>query len=328
MEILCSPADAIDGLPGYPTHRRYVEIPAGAGPVDQRLRVHLVDVNPSGSSENAAHSPPVNPSAERAVVFLHGNPSWSWIWRHQIEAVVAAGYRAIAPDLVGMGMSDKPAHIEDYTVERQVEWMRALLVDELELADVDMVLHDWGGIIGMRLAAENPGLVSRMVISNTGLPDRDPSQPLPETIEAAGPFADFQQMAREAPVWEPWTLLPLVMVTEPDPEVVNGYRAPYPDPSLTIGSRAFTQLLPTRPDHPMYPGNHQAWKVLDTWTKPVLTIFSDKDAVAPDGWRPIVDRIPGAAGQPHVILEGGGHFLQEDIPEAYTEALLNWLGEA
>ena len=307
MKILRTPDDAADGLAGYPSERRWVEIPSGDG---QRLRVHLVDANPDASS---------------VIVLLHGNPSWSYLWRHQIGPLVDAGYRVIAPDLVGMGMSDKPAALDDYTVDRHVEWMRALLVDALALSDIDMVLHDWGGIIGMRLAAENPGLTRRMVISNTGLPDRDPAEPLPETIEAEGPHADFQKMARDAPVWEPWTLLPLVTVVEPSAEVVDAYRAPYPDPSLTIGSRAFTQLLPTRPDNPMYPANHAAWAVLEQFTGPVLTIFSDKDLVAPDGWKPIIARIPGAAGQPHVILEGGGHFLQEDIPDAYTEAVVDWL---
>ena len=166
------------------------------------------------------------------------------------------------------------------------------------------------------------------MISNTGLPWRDLTEPLPDVIEASGPFADFQEFARTTPEWQPWTLLPMVMVTEPSGDVVRGYRAPYPEPSLTIGSRAFTQLLPTRPDNPMYPACNAAWDVFDTWTKPVLTIFSDKDAVAPDGWKPIVARIPGARAQPHVILEGGGHFLQEDIGEAYTGALMAWLGVA
>lgn len=308
MQILRSPDDALDGLDGYPAARRWVEVPAGDG---QSLRIHMIDVNPDGAS---------------VVVMLHGNPSWSYLWRHQVGPVAAAGYRVVVPDLVGMGMSDKPSDLDDYTVAGHVEWMRALLVDGLAVSDIDMVLHDWGGIIGMRLAAENPGVVNRMVISNTGLPDRDPAEPLPEKIEATGPYADFQRMAREAPTWEPWTLLPMVMVNEATDEVVEGYRAPYPDPSLTIGSRAFTQLLPTRPDNPMYPANHEAWKVLDQWTKPVLTIFSDKDSVAPHGWKPIVARIPGAEGQPHVVLEGGGHFLQEDIPEAFNEALLAWLG--
>ena len=184
MDILRSPDDAIDELGDYPTARRHVEIPAGDG---QRLRVHLVDAGPADA--------PV-------VVFLHGNPSWSYLWRRQIAAVVEAGYRAIAPDLVGMGMSDKPSEMADYSVANHVEWMRALLIDELDLTDVTLVLHDWGGIIGLRVAAGNPDRVSRMVISNTGLPYRDINEPLPEIIEASGPFVDFQEMARVAPVWD------------------------------------------------------------------------------------------------------------------------------
>ena len=185
MQILRSPDHAIDGLVDYPTERRYVEIPAGDG---QQLRVHLIDAGDRDA--------PV-------VVFLHGNPSWSYLWRHQVAAVVGAGYRAIAPDLIGMGMSDKPSELIDYTVARHVEWMGALLFAELDLVDVTFVLHDWGGIIGMRLAAENPERVSRMVISNTGLQFRDIDEPLPDIVEATGPFADFQEMARVAPVWEP-----------------------------------------------------------------------------------------------------------------------------
>ena len=323
MNILrTSEADAteiLNSIADYPSGSRFVSIPAGDGADDGRdLRVHMVD---SDSVDTGDANTPV-------VVFLHGNPSWSYIWRHQIAAAMAAGYRVIAPDLVGMGLSDKPSEMNDYTVARHVEWMRSLLVDELSLLDATFVLHDWGGIIGMRLAAENPGLVNRLVISNTGLPWRDLAEPLPDVIEATGPFADFQEFARTTPQWQPWTLLPITMVTEPSDDVVHGYQAPYPDPSLTMGSRAFTQLLPTRPDNPMYPACNAAWEVFDAWTQPVLTIFSDQDAVAPDGWKPIVARIPGAQGQPHVILEGGGHFLQEDLGPAYTDALMAWLGPA
>lgn len=307
MQILRTPDDAVDGLAEYPTDRRYLEVPAGDG---QQLRVHMVDAGDPGA--------PV-------IVFLHGNPSWSYIWRHQIAAVVAAGYRVIAPDLVGMGLSDAPSEMADYSAERHVEWMRALLFEQLDLTDITFVLHDWGGIIGMRLAAAHPDRIARMVISNSGLPWRDINEPLPAMIEASGPYAEFQAFAAAAPVWEPWTLLPMVMVTEPTAATVEGYRSPYPDPELTIGSRAFTQLLPTRPDNPMYPANFEAWAALEKFTKPVMTIFSDQDAVAPHGWKPIVARIPGANGQPHVILEGGGHFLQEDLPEAYTDALISWL---
>ena len=303
------------GIADYPDGSRFVTDPRG-----RRQRRAGAPRPPRGCGRC---------QAPRSWCSLHGNPSWSYIWRHQIAAAVAAGYRVIAPDLVGMGLSDKPTEMTDYTVMRHVEWMRALLVDELELSGATFVLHDWGGIIGMRLAAENPGLVERLVISNTGLPWRDPDRtPARRDRGESGRSPNFQEFARTTPEWQPWTLLPMVMVTEPSGDVVRGYRAPYPEPSLTIGSRAFTQLLPTRPDNPMYPACNAAWDVFDTWTKPVLTIFSDKDAVAPDGWKPIVARIPGARAQPHVILEGGGHFLQEDIGEAYTGALMAWLGVA
>jgi len=310
MKILSTPEGAADDLAGYPTERRYVTIPAGDG---QDLRVHLVDTGDSSATP---------------VVMLHGNPSWSYLWRHQIPSVAAEGYRVIAPDLVGMGLSDKPSELDDYSVAAHVGWMRSVLFDELDLPDITFVLHDWGAIIGLRLVAEQPDRVSRVVVSNSGLPTRDPSEPMPDDLEAKGPFAGFQTMAREAPVWEPWSLLPMVMENDPSAEVTAAYRAPYPDPSLTIGSRAFTQLLPTRPDNPMLPDNFEAWKVLDQFDKPFLTIFSDKDVVAPTGHQELVRRIPGAKGQPHVILEGGGHFLQEDIPDAYTEALVTWLGSA
>ncbi|MGI9578053.1 MAG: alpha/beta fold hydrolase, partial [Microthrixaceae bacterium] len=136
MQILQTPDDAADGLPGYDFRRRYVTVPSGDG---QEIRIHVVD---EGSQE--AHP----------VVFLHGNPSWSYVWREQIKAASAAGFRSIAPDLVGMGLSDKPSDMSDYTVARHVEWIRALLFDQLQLAAPTFVLHDWGGIIGMRIAAE------------------------------------------------------------------------------------------------------------------------------------------------------------------------------
>ncbi len=210
MKILSTPEGVADDLPGYPTDRRYISIPAGDG---QDLRVHLVDAG--------------DPDAP-VVVFLHGNPSWSYLWRHPIAAAVDAGYRAIAPDLVGMGLSDKPSEMDDYSVANHVAWMRSLLFDRLNLHDITFVLHDWGGIIGMRLTAEQPDRVSRMVISNTGLPWRDMDELLPEVVEASGPLADFQKFARDAPVWEPWKLLSMVMVTEPSGEVTTGYGPPIP----------------------------------------------------------------------------------------------------
>jgi haloalkane dehalogenase len=307
VRILTTPDDAADGLDGYDFERHYVTIPDDDG---GSMRIHYVTAgDPDG----------------RPVVFLHGNPSWSYLWRHQIRAVADAGYRAIAPDLGGMGMSDKPSELGDYSVARHVAWMRSTLLDELALSDITFVLHDWGLIIGLRLVAEFPDRVARVVCSNSGLPTRDPAEPLPEVIEASGPFVGFQDFVRDIPVWEPWTMMGMVMATEPSGAVTEAYHAPYPDPALTIASRAFTQLLPTRPDNPMLADNWAAFEVLDHFERPFLTIYSDQDVVAPDGWKPLVQRIPGAAGQPHTILAGGGHFLQEDVPEDYNRVLLQWL---
>ena len=308
MLILSTPPGVTSGLADYPFASHWASVPDGEGGT---LRVHYVDEGPRHG---------------RPVVFLHGNPSWSYLWRRQITAVAQAGFRAIAPDLVGLGLSDKPSELGDYTVSRHVDWMRAALIHALALRDFVFVLHDWGGIIGLRLVAEYPDRVAGVAISNTGLPERDPSEPLPAgPIEASGPFAAFQRMAREAPRWEPWTMLEGVMATPVLESVRAGYRAPYPDPALTIGSRAFTQLLPTRADNPMLPDNFRAWRVLERWERPLLTLYSDKDIVAPSGWQALVARVPGAVGQPHAILAGGGHFLQEDIPGAYNRALLAWL---
>jgi len=308
MRILTTPLGATAELADYPFSSHYLSVPDGDG---GRLRIHYLDEGPKTG---------------KPVVFLHGNPSWSYIWRKQIPAVVAEGFRAIAPDLVGMGLSEKPSELGDYSVAHHVRWMRSALIESLGLRDIVFVLHDWGGIIGLRLVAEYPERIAGVAISNTGLPERDPSEPLPPgPLEASGPFADFQRGAREAPVWEPWNMLPMCMATPASEEVCAGYRAPYPDPSLTIGSRAFTQLLPTRPDNPMLPDNWKAWKVLERFEAPFVTLYSDKDLVAPNGWKGFVERVPGAKGQPHEILAGGGHFLQEDLPEAYTAALVAWL---
>lgn len=307
MRILRTPDGAADGLPDFDVEHGFVTIPDTDGGT---MRIHVAEAgDPAG--------PP--------IVFLHGNPSWSYIWRNQIAAVAALGYRAIAPDLGGMGLSDKPSELCDYSVARHVAWMRSLLVDELDLTDATFVLHDWGLIIGLRVLAEAPERVARVVGSNSGFPVRDPALALPEVIEARGPYVGFQEFVRDVPVWEPWTMLGGCMVTPPSDALTAAYRAPYPDPSLTIGSRAFTQLLPTRPDNPMLADNFAVLPVLEAFDRPFLTIFSDRDIVAPKGYEFLHERIPGTAGQPHVVLEGGGHFLQEDVSPAYNEVLCTWL---
>lgn len=311
MKILSTPENALRDIVDYPFESHFASVPIEPGS-SEALRVHYIDEGPRGG---------------RPVVFLHGNPGWSFIWRDQVRAAAAQGFRAIAVDHVGMGLSDRPSELDDYTVKRHVDWLHAALFEVLGLTDIVFVLQDWGGILGLRLVALESERVAGIVATNTGFPARDPNVPLPDgPIEASGPFAAFQKMAREAEVWEPWSLLPMVTVTPLHPDVVAGYKAPYRDVPA-VGSQAYPALLPTRPDNPMFPGNFEAWKVIEKFDRPVVTIYSDKDIIAPDGWKDLVARIPGAANQPHQILEGGGHFLQEDISEAYTDALMKWLGD-
>ncbi len=307
MEVLRTPDDRFVDLPGYPFEPRYAEVDDGDGGT---LRVHYVDEGPADAA---------------AVVFLHGNPSWSYLWRDVIAATVAAGRRAVAVDLVGLGRSDKPDQYEDYSVARHVDWIERVVVGGLDLHDVTLVLHDWGGIIGLRLLHRHPERIARVVLSNTGLPARDPAEPLPDDRSPRGPLVAWQTFAREAQPFEPWVSIRDGGVLPMRDEVMAAYAAPFPEDRYTIGARAFAQLLPTRPDDPQLPDNWEAWQTLTRFERPFLTIYSDKDIVAPTGYRPFVERVPGAHGQPHVILEGGGHFLQEDVGPAYTEHLLAWL---
>ena len=311
MQTLRTPDARFEALDDYPFEPNYVEIPDLDGGT---LRVHYVDEGPRTAAP---------------VVMLHGNPSWSYLWRKIIPPVVAQGWRVIAPDLVGLGRSDKPTEMADYSVARHVEWMRAALIDKLRLHDIHFVLHDWGGIVGLQILGQHPDRVASVVISNTGLPIRDPEEPLPlDADEPKGNLVAFQKMAREAPRWEPWNLIPATCVTDMPASVVAAYRAPFPDEPYTIGSRAFTQLLPTTATNPQYPANWDAWQTLQSFERPFLTLYSDKDAVAPNGHMQFREAVPGARGQAHTILEGGGHFLQEDVSPDYAAALVKFLGTA
>jgi haloalkane dehalogenase len=191
-----------------------------------------------------------------------------------------------------------------------------------------LVLHDWGGIIGLRVLHHHTDRIARVCLTNTGMFLRDPAEPMPEKIEAAGPFAAFQKMVLETPDWQHWDMLSMLCVAPLAPDLVDAYHAPYPAPEYLCGNRQFTQLLATTPDDPQLPDNWEAWQTVKQFTRPMLTIYSTGDQIARGGEQRFIAEVPGCAGQPHAILEGGGHFLQEDITEAYSEALLSWLGEA
>jgi haloalkane dehalogenase len=235
---------------------------------------------------------------------MHGEPSWSYLYRHMIPVLVEAGLHCVAPDLVGFGRSDKPTERADYSYARHVEWMRALLLDHLGLGDATLVGQDWGGLIGLRVLAENPERFARVVIANTGLPTGD------DRVTDA--FLAWQRFSQETEVFPVGGLINGGTLSDLSPEVIAAYDAPFPDDSYKAGARVFPVLVPTSPADPASEANRAAWQVLESWEKPFLTAFSDGDPITAGGEAVFQRRVPGAQGRPHVTIAGGGHFLQED----------------
>jgi haloalkane dehalogenase len=221
-----------------------------------------------------------------------------------IPVLTAAGYRCIAPDLVGFGRSDKPAAQDDHTYARHVAWMRALLFDSIDLRDVTLVCQDWGSLIGLRLVGEHPDRFARVVVANGGLPTGD--QRMSEA------FLNWQNFAKTTDHFPVGAIINGGCTTDLSPEVIAAYDAPFADDTLTAGARMFPALVPTSPDDPAAPANRAAWALLELFDRPTLTAYSDQDPITAGTFKVIRERIPGAKGQPHTTIEGGGHFLQED----------------
>ncbi|MET9248347.1 haloalkane dehalogenase [Nonomuraea sp. NPDC003709] len=282
MRILRTPEERFAGLPGFPYEPRYAEVPDG-------LRMAYVEAGPADGEP---------------VVLLHGEPSWSFLYRHVMPELAAAGLRAIAVDLVGFGRSDKPADQAEHTYARHVEWTRALLFEALGLSRVTVVGQDWGGLIGLRIAAEHPESVARIVAANTGLPTGD--IPMPEV------WHQFRNAVLKAPVLDIARLVQAGCRTELPEEVRAAYDAPFPDESYKAGPRVMPSLVPITPDDPAAPANRAAWQVLTTLERPFLVAFSDGDPIT-GGMAPILLKsISGTSGLRHPVIKGAGHFLQED----------------
>jgi haloalkane dehalogenase len=285
MQVLRTPDERFANLPNYPYPPAYTEISDADG---TRLRLHAVDAGPTAAAP---------------VLLMHGEPSWSYLYRDIIAALVAKGHRAVAPDLIGFGRSDKPSTQDDYTYERHVHWMSDWLV-ATQLSNITLFCQDWGGLIGLRLVAAYPDRFSRVIVANTGLPT------------GSGLSAGFEQ----------WLKFSQSVPVLPIGDIVNGgsqralsaaekaaYDAPFPDETYKAGARRFPALVPITPQHASVGENQAAWQVLETFRKPFLTAFSDSDPVTKGGERAFQTRVPGARGQAHVTLRGG-HFLQEDCP--------------
>jgi haloalkane dehalogenase len=299
VEILRTPDERFRDLPGYPFDPHYVDVPDGEGGT---LRVHYLDEGPREGD---------------IVLLMHGEPSWSYLYRKMIPVLTAAGLRAIAPDLVGFGRSDKPARRSDYTYERHVGWMRAALIDELDLRAVTLVCQDWGGLIGLRLVGEHPDRFARVVAANTFLPtgDTDPGEA----------FLAWQRFSQEVETFPVGAIVNAGCTTDLSPEVIAAYDAPFPDETYKEGARQFPLLVPTRPDDPASSANRAAWEVLEQFDRPFLTAFSDRDPITAGADRVLRERIPGAAGQAHTTIAGAGHFLQEDRGEELARVVVEFV---
>jgi len=290
MKTLRTPDSQFENLPDYPFAENYVEIDG--------IRMHYVDEGPRDGD---------------IVLLLHGEPSWSYLYRFMIPPLRDAGLRVIAPDLIGFGKSDKPVRKSDYSYAAHVDWMRQF-VEMLDLNEITLFCQDWGSLIGLRVAAENEQRFARIALGNGGLPTGDQEMPRAFTIWRA--FA----------LYSPWfpigRIIQKATVTELPDDVVAAYDAPFPSAGYKAGARAFPALVPVRPDDPASDANRAAWKVFAEWQKPFLTTFSNRDPITRGGEKPWQEMVPGARDREHVRIKNAGHFLQEDKGPELADILI------
>lgn len=289
MRILTTADERFEQLPDFPYEPKRAAVPDGDG---GELRMAYVEAGP-------AEGP--------AVLLLHGEPSWSFLYRRTLPVLAKAGLRAVAVDLVGFGRSDKPAEVEDHTYARHVEWVRALVLDVLGLRDITLVGQDWGGLIGLRLVAENPDAFARVVAANTGLPTGDHTMP--------DVWWDFRRAVESADTLDVGRFVQNGCRTHLPDEVRAAYDAPFPDETYKAGPKALPVLVPTSPSDPATKANRAAWQRLAEWEKPFLVAFGDSDPITGPMAPILRGTVPGAAGREHPTLRGASHFLQEDAGE-------------
>lgn len=296
MDILRTPDERFADLAGYPFEPHYVDVRAADA---DALRMHYLD-----------EGPPDGPP----VVLLHGEPTWSYLYRKMIPPLAAGGRRVLAPDLIGFGRSDKPSRIDDYTYLRHVQWVTSWF-EALDLRDATIFVQDWGSLIGLRIAAEQGDRIARIVVANGFLPAGQASANLP--------FKVWRAFAKYTPVFPAGHIVGFGTVTDVPAEVRAGYDAPFPDKRFQAGARAFPALVPTSQDDPAMPANRAAWAALGRWEKPFLCVFGAKDPILGKADRPLIEHVPGAKGQPHARINGS-HFVQEDCGPELAEQILAW----
>ena len=327
MDFVRTPEERFENLPGYPFAPNYVHLDDGEGGT---LRMHCVD---EGQGE--------------AILCLHGQPTWSYLYRKMIPILAGAGCRVIAPDLIGFGKSDKPTCQSSYSYAGHVRWVKGL-IDALDLTAITLFAQDWGGAIGLRVVAENPDRFARVVVANTGLADaadvpdemalrlsellaQTPVLPMMEMaakmmgpVEDRPPFMYWMKHGEASPDFDPANVVRGSLKHCTDEEYA-AWAAPFPSEEYMAGARVFPSLAPIIPDNPEIPANRAAWSVLSNFEKPFLTAFSDGDPATRGGEKRFIETVLGAKGQKHTIIEGAGHFLQDDAGEELAAVVVGFM---
>jgi haloalkane dehalogenase len=293
--VLRTPEDRFANLADYPFEPNYVmieDIDLGG------LRQHYVDEGPRDGE---------------VMLLLHGEPSWSYLYRHMIPILVEAGFRVIAPDLLGFGKSDKPTDKTVFSYARHVEWMRSFVAC-MGLQDITLFCQDWGGLIGLRVLAADSHKFARVLVANSGLPLGDGMSPA---------FMRWRRIAKFAPVMPVGKVLQRASSRDLNDAEIEAYEAPFPTRRHKAAARVFPGLVPVEKDDPGAADNRAAWEKLAGFDKPFLTIFGAQDGVT-KGWeKKLQAQVPGARGEPHRVLDHAHHFIQEDAPEILAHALID-----
>ncbi|OUR89344.1 haloalkane dehalogenase [Gammaproteobacteria bacterium 42_54_T18] len=294
VEFVRTSDERFKKLPNYTFEPNYVDIDG--------LRMHYVDEGPTSADP---------------ILMLHGEPTWSYLYRYMIPVCAAAGHRVIAPDLIGFGKSDKPTKMEDYTYQTHMDWMLAF-IEKMDLNNITLVCQDWGSLIGLRLAAENSSRFKAIVVGNGMLPTGDQ--------EAPAAFKIWKNFALHSPWFPIARIIEFGSFKSLSKDERRAYDAPFPTSKHKMGSRAFPRLVPTDTNNPATEANRAAWKALEKWEKPFLTTFSNGDPITKGGDKYMRDRIPGSKGLNHITLKGG-HFLQEDSGAEFAKAINELLAD-
>ncbi len=328
MKVLRTPCERFENLVDYPFEPHYAQV---SDREEGDLRIHYIDEGPRDG---------------RVVLLLHGQPAWSYLYRHMIPPLAELGFRVIAPDLVGFGRSDKPAKQEDYTYARHVAWMSDWL-DTLDLTDITVFFQDWGSLIGLRLVAAFPERFSAVVLANGGLPTGPIPEAFSESLKEAYKTlpvvkaedlgekfhdtsgvpgmlywrkytAESEEFARPSSVFSV-----MESAVSLSAEELECYNAPFPDESFLSGARRFPSLVPLFPDEPEVEENKAAWEVLKEFKKPFMLAFSDNDPVTAGGDKAFKKYVPGCQNIEHRTIGPAGHFLQQEQPEQCVQAIID-----